>query len=743
MAKHGRDLANFKDNFSLNEMQDIFTSCANSLSKQNTKSRTTEELELLIFHARQINDEKTLLSSEAEKFEIDARRSKQKFLWENAAKKWVELRKYGRAGRAYENAKNFKESSRCYNEHGKSLDNFRKSALEHLARIRGDNQKVKIGLMIPSFFNEIQEDFAGIFDFVPNEKFYNLNPWYNLLDSLRGGPEIEKIISRIKKQQHKDNPRELAKLNFETGEITKALEIMRENGLFSEGFRDYGRDLTWKQIEVWSDANDLLPGEKLVINKIKFEQINHKSDDELVSFIKQCMLTHSDKGEGEAFDEVITLILSPRPLDDEDFIPILKNLLEHYQSDDVVNCAHNNMLLHLIRLCLLRIIDSTEKTCGEYLDYEKILLMRYCELLCKYTRHPNRTSSDAQYRQIRNIVFTLIFETNLFDPIDILYDWLIASEDFPTKSKLAVNDLASLMVFFGDDEDERFPFYSHGFNPESAIYSSREKIKPSPDIVNYIYDEKFKIYKEGRRKNSGYLRVVLKYRETDDEVYDKEWWREKEGRFLECLRDIFNLKDDNNHSFDDSSLRQRIEKINVLIPEDEEFSSDESMHEIDEIEDDFEVETESEFEIDVKPIALDDINLETVDIVQEQEIQQEGTVQSMDISLAKSIDRYKDQDDPFDYLLNDIGFNTILEISDSEKQLEILYQLNDQTRRSLEDDKFPSDEFAAAIWMLGDKLRQTMMKLDPPYKCNDYNPFQQEKWNSLKRDYFRIRIFGI
>ena len=107
--------------------------------------------------------------------------------------------------------------------------------------------------------------------------------------------------------------------------------------------------------------------------------------------------------------------------------------------------------------------------------------------------------------------------------------------------------------------------YSHGFKPDPAIYSSRENIKPSPDIVNYVYDEKFKIYKEGRRKNSGYLNTVRKYRETDDEVYDKEWWREKKGRFLECLRDIFNLQDDNNHSFDDSSLRQRIEKINVLI----------------------------------------------------------------------------------------------------------------------------------------------------------------------------------
>ena len=625
------------------------------------------------------------------------------------------------------------KSSRCYNEHGKSLDNFRKSALEHLARIRGDNQKVKIGLMIPSYFNEIQEDFARVFDFVPNEKFYNLNPWYNLLDSIRGGPEIEKIISRIKKQQHKDNPRELAKLNFETGEITKALEIMRENGLFSEGFRDYGKDLTWKQIDVWSNANDLLPGEKLVINKIKFEQIDHKSDDELVSFIKQCMLTHSDKGEGEAFDDVITLILSPRPLDYGDFIPIVKNLLEHYQSDDVVNCAYNNMLLHLIRLCLLRIIYSTERNCGEYLDYDKVLLMRYCELLCKYTRHPNRTSSDLQYRQIRNIVFTLIFETNLFDPIDMLYDWLIASGDLPIKSKLAMNDLASLMVFFAGDEDERFPFYSHGFKPESAIYSSREKIKPSPDIVNYIYDEKFKIYKEGRRKNSGYLKTILKYRESDEEVFDKEWWNKE--KILECFRDIFNLKENKDFSFDDSSLRQRIEKLNVLIPEYEEFSSNESMHGIDEIENHSEVEKEieSEFEIDVKPIALDDINLETVDIVQEQEIQQENTLQSMNVSLIKSIDRYKDQGDPFDYLLNDIGFNKILEISDSEKQLEILYQLNDQTRSSLEDDKFPSDEFAAAIWMLGDKLRQTMMKLDPPYKCNDYNTFQQEKWNILKK----------
>ena len=72
-------------------------------------------------------------------------------------------------------------------------------------------------------------------------------------------------------------------------------------------------------------------------------------------------------------------------------------------------------------------IDSTEKTCGEYADYDKVLMMRYCELLCKYIYHPNRTSLNVQYRQIRNIVFTLIFETNLIDPIDILYDWLIAS----------------------------------------------------------------------------------------------------------------------------------------------------------------------------------------------------------------------------------------------------------------------------------------------------------------------------
>ena len=225
----------------------------------------------------------------------------------------------------------------------------------------------------------------------------------------------------------------------------------------------------------------------------------------------------------------------------------------------------------------------------------------------------------------------------------------------------------------------------------------------------------------------------MKYRESDEEVFDKEWWNK--GKILECFRDIFNLRENKDFSFDDSNLRQRIEKLNVLIPEYEEFSSNESMHGIDEIENhlDVEKEIESEFEIDVKPIALDEINLETVDIVQEQEIQQENIVQNMNVSSIESIDRYKDQGDPFDYLLNDIGFNTILEISDSETQLEILYELNDQTRSSLEDDKFPSDEFAAAIWMLGDKLRQTMMKLDPPYKCNDYNTFQQEKWNILKK----------
>lgn len=715
MAKHGRDLANFQNLFSSSEMREVFTSCVNRLGSHNVRS--SEALELLIFHARQIDDEETLLRAMAEKYEIDARRSKQKSLWRRAAKKWEDLGNYFKAGKAFENAKDFKESAKNFNQHGRSLDNFRKSALEYLARKSGDNQKIKIGLIIPSYFKNIEKEFKDIFDFEPNKNFYNLRPWYKMLDKFDQDHSIQTIISDIKKEQHKGNPSELAKLNFENGEITTALEIMRENGLFTKGFSTYGFDMKWTEIEAWSTANSLSTQEIIHVNKVKFKQIDLKKEEDILSFVENCILTHSNKGEGKVFDDAIGLIHSPMPLDNEDLIPILSGLLESYQSREVVDCEFG-MSLHIIRLCLLRIIGSTKQSCGNYSSYDKVLLMRYCELLCKYTYHPLRAKKDQQYRVIRNIVFTLIFEAELIDPLDVLYDWLIVSDDLPKNSKLALTDLASLLVFFNKGDEDGLPSYSHGYNPESTIYSSSNRIRPKKDIIRYIYDKKFKIYKEGRRGPAGYVKRILQYRESEDGLIENDWWNKE--RVNECIRDIFDLSDNDSYSFDESDIIQRIEKFENLFLEREVSNLDEN-EDIDD-ESDFGTPISNEFE----PVIQDEIILDTEEVEIQDSNQLEDNTQTFETSLVETMVRYSDEEDPLEYIKSDLNFTVILERSD----FEILYELILETRAMIEDDKFPNDSFAASIWILGDELRKKMLGAHN-YTCEDYSDFQQGKKKML------------
>ena len=112
-----------------------------------------------------------------------------------------------------------------------------------------------MGFLIPSYFDNVSKNFSEIFGFLPHENFYNLPKWYNLLNQVEANSKVKSIISSLKKEQNKDNPEELARLNFESGEYTTALEIMREIGKFEKGFSKFGGRLSWYELKTWAEAS--------------------------------------------------------------------------------------------------------------------------------------------------------------------------------------------------------------------------------------------------------------------------------------------------------------------------------------------------------------------------------------------------------------------------------------------------------------------------------------------------------
>jgi hypothetical protein len=214
------------------------------------------------------------------------------------------------------------------------------------------------------------------------------------------------------------------------------------------------------------------------------------------------------------------------------------------------------------------------------------------------------------------------------------------------------------------------------------------------------------------------VKRILQYRESEDGLIENDWWNKE--RVNECIRDIFDLSDNDSYSFDESDIIQRIEKFENLFLEREVSNLDEN-EDIDD-ESDFGTPISNEFE----PVIQDEIILDTEEVEIQDSNQLEDNTQTFETSLVETMVRYSDEEDPLEYIKSDLNFTVILERSD----FEILYELILETRAMIEDDKFPNDSFAASIWILGDELRKKMLGAHN-YTCEDYSDFQQGKKKML------------
>jgi len=734
MAKYGRDLTDYADEFDDDELRQIHNECVERLTELSSKS--SEILELVIFHARKLGDNEILHRAEAEKLEADARKSGKKFLWIKAAEKWVQLKMLRKAAFAYDKASKYKDAAKYHNKSGKKMDKFRDSALKHLELLKQDVRKVKIGLLIPSYFDEIKTEFTEIFGFEPDAKFAILPPKYNLLSEIEDDGEVKDIILKMKKQQHKDDPERLAKLNFDNGEITVALDLMRDADKFEIGFRTYGLELSWAQIKSWCNINLATANEKLIINKCKFKSIDTKSTLELINFLVDCPETGGKSGEASDFDLALKIIHNPESLANEESIENATTILNRYLQQETFDCD-DELLLHTIRTAILRIIHITEIEEGDYKKYDPSLLSLYSELLIKYWRHPNREmkSPTKDYNKLRGIIITIIKQTKLVDPLKNLFDWLLSSGNFVESCKPALNDLTSLVVFFDKSSNDLLPRFDHHLSPEKTLTRNAESFCPSPKIKDYIYDEKFKKGKENKSAPSGFYKKIIDYMFITKE--NEDWWDESDNLW-KCLEDLFGFGKTKDVDFD-KIFMVRYREIGEMIPlTSKPISTSKLEHIIIPAEDVSKNEEEQKPEPLETDVVLQEEEFETQELyetIEDKPSELDVVLPEEEMVVTSFTDILGncpvDTVDPLKWLKEELDYNGLISSGSDDDIFSSLYEFNKQIRESINDDEFSNDILTAAVWMVGDEIRNEM-HTSHNLRANDYTEYQQAKFKGLK-----------
>ena len=722
MAKSGQDLTDFVDEFDSNELRQIHNDCADRLSELSSKS--PEILKLVIFHARKLGDDDILHQAEAELLESDARKSGRRILWEKAAEKWLQTKKIRKAARAFWKASKYKEAANYYNSSGKQMEDFRDAAMKYLEALKRDVRKVKIGLLIPSYFGKIENEFTEIFGFKPDDKFLILPPKYSSLSEIDNSGEVKDIIIKIRKQQHKDDPERLAKLNFDSGEITAALDIMRDAGKFEIGFRTYGLELSWARIKSWCNTNSATANEKLIINKCKFESIDLNSIPKLINFLVDCPETGGESGEPRDFDLALKLIYNPKSLADSQSLENISTILTRYLQKETFDCD-DGLLLHTIRTAILRIIHITEIEEGDYGTYDKDLLMLYSELVIKYYRHPNRISGTKHYNTLRRIIIMTINKTKLFDPLDILFDWLLTSGSYIESCKPALTDLTTLVVFFNRDKDDKeIPSFLHNWKPGDSLTRNENSFTPPSKIRKVIITEKLK-------RTSGYKKKIISY-------YEKEegWW-DKTGNLWKCLNDLFEFNKVKDVDFD-KIFRERYLEIEKIIP----FVSKSVSNPKLAITSDGNISKNREEQKPqiLKPdFLLQEENLNTQeshDIIEDEPSELDVALPEEEMTVTPFIDilgKYPvDTVDPLEWLKEELDYAGLIQSgSNNEDIFSNLYELNKQIGESINDDDFSNDILAAAVWVQSDEIRNELSDVHH-YKSGDYTEYQKSKFKGLR-----------
>jgi hypothetical protein len=341
-------------------------------------------------------------------------------------------------------------------------------------------------------------------------------------------------------------------------------------------------------------------------------------------------------------------------------------------------------------------------------------------------------SPTKDYNMLRRIIITIINETKSIDPLDILFDWLLSSGNLFKLCKPALKDLTSLVVFFNNSDDNSLPYFDHKLSPERTLTRDEESFNPPLKTQDYIYDKKFKQAREGKSTRRGYYKKIIKYHQIDD-----DWWDEKDNLW-KCLDDLFEFEKTKDVDFD-KIFRERYRKIGKIIPLTSKpipTSKPESI-----IIPDEDVSLNEE-EQKSKPLEPDVVLLEEEFETQELYETIEDKPSELDVSLPEEemiVTSFIDilgncpigTVDPLKWLKEELDYTVLKSNGSDDDILSRMYELNDQVRQSINDDSFSNDILTAAVWMMGDEIRNEM-HTSHNLRANDYTEYQQAKFKGLK-----------
>ena len=448
LAILGRDLAKSEHNLSDNVMKNIHKRSLSTCS--NHKSKTKLKFELINYHARKLGLNNIALEAQAEQDELNATRYQKPILWAKAAKTFMQLKKYNRAGNAFTEANKFIEAARAYNL-SKNHIKLRDLLVKHIENMSKVDYELITFILIPELINNntrkvnFNDKIKKIFKIELLTEFYNLGASYEQYSNYRK-KVTEKLQEEVEELKAQGDFEKIAQIEIKKGNYFKAWNLYYENGCLDEAIELFANQISEKDINKWIEENQNIGYyDWYKIMKSRFKLIDNQDPIASINFFDSYPLISKNRSKElpNDFKTIITsmkLIKYPIPIDEDICKQEIKKIVKEYQSEHISRNKENTVILFAIRYAILRVIQATESKYGtfeniSFNDENHEILMLMTELIVKYKYNPMRCKDEKTYRKVKMLIFSIIEHLQKIDVIDILFDWILYCEKLQNYDK--------------------------------------------------------------------------------------------------------------------------------------------------------------------------------------------------------------------------------------------------------------------------------------------------------------------